>query len=76
MKIICLNTRDDDNGLNCQGSQKSNYTGFKMVLGSMLDLSYAPYIDTSLNIDINSQIPIKQNIGKLSVRYKNGVVLN
>lgn len=42
----------------------------------MLDLSYAPYIDTSLNIDINSQIPIKQNIGKLSVRYKNGVVLN
>lgn len=48
----------------------------RCFLGSMLDLSHAPYIDTSLNIDINSQIPIKQNIGKLSVRYKNGVVLN
>lgn len=48
----------------------------RWFLGSMLDLSYAPYIDTSLNIDINSQIPIKQNICKLSVRYKNGVVLN
>lgn len=48
----------------------------RWFLSSMLDLSYAPYIDTSLNIDINSQIPIKQNIGKLSVRYKNGVVLN